>query len=304
MLSQKASYHIEHMRLEEIAVTAGLVGFVVGCASTTPAPPVSPPGTPQIPTPAEATTRLHSFAPSLYRYRFEQTADIRAQGSAEDTIPGNVITRATVLVTVRAESDSIFEVTVTIDSISITTQGSILPQRSQEPLRLDSVLSAKFSRTGVVTERRLADSLCMYSQFVTTARELILPELPVQLYSPVSQVYTDTIVDRACRAGTEIELTITRELRDLRREPTELALRQQTRLQGAGVLRRDSLKVSGSITSHGTASFATANRLPSYIQTQSAGMITVQLGNTATVFHQTTVQTIRLDGIEPIAPHP
>ena len=291
------------MRLQELVVIAGLGGFAVGCASTTPAPPVLPPGIPQIPTPAEATTRFHSFSPSLYRYHFEQTADIRAEGSA-DTIPGSIMTRATLLVTVRAESDSIFGVAVTIDSISITTQGSILPQRSERPLRLDSVLSAEFSRTGVVATSQLPDSLCAYSHFVTIARELILPELPIQLHSPTSQVYTDTIIDRACRAGTEIAVTITRELRDHGREPTELALQQRTQLQGAGVLRRDSIKVSGSITSHGTASFATANRLPSHVQTRSAGTITVQLGNTITVFHQTTVQTIRLEGIEPLNPRP
>ena len=291
------------MRPQEIAVTASLLATAIGCASSVGSPPVVVPSNPQTPVSAETMVRLHSFSPSLYRYRFEQTADIRAQNST-DTVPGSITSRAVFLITVHEESDSSIQVVVTVDSISIMPQGSILPRAVGENLRLDSVLTVKFSATGVVTRNQLPDSLCMYGQFVSAAREVVLPELPPQLHSPAGEVYTDTAVDRTCRAGAEIELTTTRELRDLRRHPTELAIRQLTQMQGAGLLRRDSIRVSGSVTSHGTISFATANRLPSLIQTQSTGTIAIQLGSLATVFQQTSAQTIRLEGIESPSSNP
>jgi hypothetical protein len=283
------------MRPQNIAATACLLaGITAACTPRSALPPLPAPETPELPSATEPITRYLHFSPNIYRYHFEQTAQVNARGST-DTLPSTITTRAVILVTVAAEPDSSIGVSISFDSISMTTQGSIPSRGFSQVASLDSVLHARFSATGIVVEPRLPDSLCAYVQFLSTARDLLLPGLAVQIESPATKVYTDTVVQTACRGGTNIELNTIRELRDLRREPIEFALHQRTEIHGLGQLRRDSITISGSISTSGAAVFATNNRLPTLVQTQSEGTITVQLGSLTTKFNQISRQEIRLE---------
>lgn len=275
-----------------------LAGITAACRPTTTPSPSPPPEKPQVLGPKELTTQYLRFSPNDYRYHFEQSARIIVDGSA-DTTPNTITTRAQILVTVVTDLNSDVQVSVSFDSISISTQGSIPARGFTQATSLDSVLQARFPVDGTRTtvETRLADSLCAYSQFITTARELLLPELAMQIESPGTKVYTDSVSQKACRGGVIIELTTIRELRDLSHEPPEFTLQQRTEIAGSGQLRRDSMTVSGSILTRGVATFATANRLPSLVQTESEGTITVRLGSLTTAFRQVSHQQIRLIGL-------
>jgi hypothetical protein len=287
------------MRSKTLGITAICVaGITAACRPTTTPSPSPPPEKPQVLGPKELTTQYLRFSPNIYRYHFEQAARITVSGSV-DTTPSTITTRAQILVTVAAEPNLDVQVSISFDSITISTQGSIPSPGFTQVTSLDSVLQARFPVAGTSTtvETRLADSLCAYSQFITAARELLLPELPVQIESPGTKVYTDSVSQKACRGGIIVDLTTIRQLRDLSREPPEFTLQQRTEIAGSGQLRRDSMTVSGSILTRGVARFATANRLPSFIQTESEGAITVRLGSLTTAFRQVSHQQIRLIGI-------
>ncbi len=282
-----------------ITLIAGIIGLATSCTPASRVPPTPGPATPEIPSINEAPGSVsYQFAPNTYRYRFQQTADIHGNGPT-DTTPSRILTQGLFRVRVAAESDSSVTITISADSISITSQGSIPGRGLQQISTLDSVVTAKFSPSGVVMGAELPDSLCAYQQFTAMARELLLPELGLQTQSPTRQVYRDTVTQHACRAGTRIELVTVRQLRDRGRNPAEFSLEQETEIRGAGMLRRDSITVSGSVATRGTVSFSIGNRLPSLIQTHSEGRITVNLGSTTTLFHQRSTQEIRLEGIEP-----
>jgi len=272
-----------------------LASIIVACRPRTTPSPSIPPEEPQVTEPKEPITRRLQFSPSIYRYHFEQATQITANGST-DTTPSTITTRAQIIVTVAAEPNSDVQVSISFDSISISTQGSIPSRGFRQVTSLDSVLQARFSAagTGTVVETHLADSLCAYSQFITAARELLLPELPMQIENSETRVYTDSMTQRACRGGVIVELTTVRESRDLSREPPEFMLHQRTEIAGSGQMRRDSMTVSGSILTHGAATFTATNRLPSLVETQSEGTITVQLGNLTTAFRQTSHQQMQL----------
>ncbi len=286
------------MHLQNISAVLILVAGIAGaCTPRAVSPPLPTPGPTGLPPTDRPALRYLRFSPNTYRYRFQQTVQINAEGSA-DTVPSTISTRAVVLVVVTSEPDSSIRVTVSFDSIFISTHGSIPSRGFSQVVSLDSVLHTRFSPTGVTVETRLPDSLCAYGQFVSAARELLLPELQFQIESPQRKIYTDTATHQACRAGVAIKLVTTRELQDQGQDSGELALRQQTEIQGAGVLRRDSLMVTGSVSTRGKVSFATGNRLPSLVQTQSEGTIRVQLGSLTTIFSQTSNQEIQLEGLD------
>lgn len=272
---------------------ASVVALIGGCT-----PQVSPlpaPDPTHLPNPISQPPGVsaYRFSPDTYRYRFQQTADIRGDGPG-DSIPSTITTRGVFVVHVTAEPDSTISILVSADSISIASQGSI-PSRSRQQIpALDTVITARFSQNGTITSTQLSDSLCTYSHLIMAARELLLPELGLELKIPANHVHKDTVTQHACRAGVIVELETTREIRDLSRNPAQLALEQRTQIHGAGMLRRDSIVVTGSVTTRGVVQFATTNRLPSSSQTRSDGIITVRLGNTTTTFHQTSTQELTL----------
>ncbi len=294
ILPQEASYHIEHMSRRNSRVIAGIIAITVSCTPRVSVPPPVGPITPPIPSAEQSGVISHRFIPNTYRYRFQQTADIRGNGPA-DTIPSRITTRGIFVVHVTSELDSLISVAISADSISITSEGSIPGRGLQQISALDSVIAARFSQGEVVVESRLPDSLCAYSHVTSMARELLLPELGIQADSPTKRVYRDTVTQDVCRAGTNIQLITVRDLRDRGRNPVEFTLEQQSRLQGAGLLRRDSITVAGSINTQGSAFFTAGNRLPFLIQSQSEGRITVRLGTTTTLFHQESIQELRLE---------
>lgn len=271
-----------------LAILLGASGN--GCTPLS-SPPVSAP----IPVP-DLTASHQRFTPGIYQYRFSQTTQIRQiQGdSPADSPPGIITTEALIDARVSIQPDSTFTVTVSFDSIRINTQGPIPGHQLGQPVRLDSVLHATFSRVGTASRSYLADSLCMYSQFTAIAREVLLPELGLETEIPIRKNSLDTATYRSCRAGTSIEMTTIRELRESRQNTREIEVQQHTDIHGSGVLQRDSVLVNGSISTRGKILFAAAHRLPTSIQTQSEGTIRVQLGSTVTVFHQQSNQMTHL----------
>ena len=296
ILPQEASYHIDTMgHLQILLISAGLLCAIASCSPGASLPPVPTPPAPRLPVPNEPHPSRYSFVPNVYQYHFQQVADIQEDG-ATDTLPSRITTRAVLTLSVTAGADSSITVDVSIDSISITSEGSIPPRGLQQISALDSVISATFSPTRSFPEVkvRFADSLCAYSQFLMTARELLLPELGIELLTPTKHLYRDTVTHYACRAGIGLTLITTRELRDVGSHPPELLVQQQTAIQGRGSLRRDSLSINGSVMTRGTIFFTTVNRLPSSVQTTSEGIITVHLGSITTTFRQISTQQLWL----------
>jgi hypothetical protein len=287
------------MRQPYIPVSALAVLLTAGGACT---PGGSPPVTMPRPTPTDVTpqprTAYLQFKPGTYRYQFTQTANITGSGVA-DTLPSTIVTRALIHVTVASQRDSTFAVRVSFDSIWISTEGSI-PQRGiNQPTALDSIVRGVFSRTTASSDIYLPDSLCSYAHFGGIGRELLFPELSLEVEVPARGTFTDNTTQQLCRAGITMAVTTTRELRNVGPAVGEMAIEQKSTIQGAGALRRDSVTVRGSTSTRGVAWFATLNRLPTLIRTRSEGEITVQLGNTTTDFRQHSTEDIQLIATEP-----
>lgn len=248
--------------------------------------------------PAEAVTtgitedpRDLNFSAGSFQYRLRQDTKVHTEDST-GTIRSSITTTALLLVDVTSHSDSAYDVIVSIDSLQMSTEG-LIPSRSVADISsLGPVLRASFRGNNTTIETYLPDSLCAYSQFVTAARQVLLPPLPIQIKTPLPQVWVDTVSLISCRAGSRIEMLVIQQIRDLRREPQEFALDENVELRGVGMLSRNSVMVSGSIQTRGSVSFAGSSRLPSLIQTQSEGSITVQLGNSTLVFQQNSTQHI------------
>jgi hypothetical protein len=285
------------MRRQISAVAAGALSVIGGCTSRVPSPPAPPiPSTTALPDPS-ITTHLR-FSPGIYRYRLTQTAQIQADG-LPDTLPSTSITGALFLVQVTSSDASTFELTVSVDSINIATQGSI-PPRSATPVRtLDSILHITITPSQTITQVYLPDSLCVYGHLISIAREILVPELPLLTESPSKNPYLDTATFTSCRAGVIVETLTTRQLRDSGRDPPEFHIQQTAEFRGTGFLRRDSITVSGSTSTEGTLSFQQGNRLPSVLESKSHGRITVRLGISTTVFQQTSSQKIHLETANP-----
>jgi hypothetical protein len=232
-----------------------------------------------------------SLSAGSFQYRLRQNTKVHAEGSTNPT-PSSIITTALLSVDVTADSDSAYDVVVSIDSLQISTGGSIPSRSFADISSLGPVLRASFRGNNTTIETYLPDSLCAYSQFVTAARQVLLPLLPIQIRTPLPQVQVDTVSLVSCRAGSRIEMLVIQQIRDLRREPPEFALDEKIELRGAGMLSRNPVTVSGSIQTRGSISFASRFRLPSLIQTESEGSITVQLGDSTLVFQQNSTQHI------------
>ena len=271
-----------------------------GACASGGSPPTTVPG-PSTPTgitpePAEAT-RLR-FSPGTYRYQFTQTAEITGSGST-DTVPGTITTRALIYAVVTSQADSSFAISISFDSVAVSAQGSIPPRGTSQLVSLGSIIHAVFSRTTTSAEIHLPDSLCGYGQLAGVGREVLLPELAFDVELPTRKTFTDTTTYRSCRAGIAVDVTTTRELKHAGRSSGEMTLEQESTVHGVGVLRRDSIAVTGSVSTRGRVSFGTLNRLPTLLQSESHGKITVQLASTTTQFRQESTQEIQLIGTEP-----
>lgn len=272
------------------SVLSALIG---GCTASGPRAPTTTP-----PVSAEAadtggTEDLNKLRLSVgsFQYRLRQNTKVHAKSST-DTTPSSITTTARLSVDVTLHSDSGYAIIVSVDSLKISSEG-LIPSRSVTDVSsLGPVLGASFRGNNMTVETYLPDSLCAYSQFITAARKLLLPPLPIQIRTPLTEVWVDTATTISCRAGTRIEILTIQQIKDLRREPHEFTLDERTELRGAGILNRDSVIVAGSIRTLGSALFTNRSRLPSLVQTESDGSITVRLGNSTMVFRQTSTQFI------------
>jgi hypothetical protein len=277
------------MRLTTLAV------LLVACAPSGGLPPSVTPAIPEA-TRDTAATRdigyLHLQA-GTFKYDLSQNTRIRARSFLPETIPTTTSVTAILLAVITLNNDSSFNVSISVDSVRITSGGSIPTSGMPQSLSLGQVLHASIEGPKTTVEYRLPDSLCAYSHFLIAARELLAPQLPVPLSTSFVHPPPDTTTLTTCRGGTRIETAVRRELRNLRKFPPEFTITGTTELKGAGILRRDSLVVTGSVRTHGTASFGAISRLPSSIQTESEGLITILLGDSTTVFEQTSTQRIQ-----------
>src|SRR5688572_26630981 len=207
ILPHEAGYHLAMPR-QFLVVPAAVLTVSVGCTARMPSPPTLP--TPSIPAvPATSTTQLR-FSAGTYRYRLLQTAEIQSDQPA-DTIASTIRTEAIFLIRVVSDNDSTFHLIVSIDSIHIAT-GSLIPPRSISQMwALDSVLHITFTPTSTISRANLPDSLCAYGQFISTARLILVPELPLQVQSPLRGRHSDSTIVRSCHAGAIVEGLTVRE---------------------------------------------------------------------------------------------
>ena len=228
-----------------------------------------------------------------FRYDMLHNATLQVEGEA-DTLQSLITTRGVLVVDVTDSGDSTYMVTVSADSLRLDTQGPAPSPTTIGPIQIGPILQAIFGRTAVTVENQLADSLCSYGQLLSTARELLVPQLPTDgIVSPRANT-TDTAITTVCRAGARITSYATRDLTDTRRQPQQFVVRGRTELAGMGVLRKDSVAVTGSLTSKGNVFFRESLRLPQKVETEATGKIRVQVGDSTTVFRQITTQVLEL----------
>jgi hypothetical protein len=241
---------------------------------------------------APRNVRYLRLIPGHFKYHLVQNATVETEPRA-DTAMGNLSMRARLLVDVSSDVDSVYNVVISIDSLQMTTDGPIPTRLMREPLSVGPVLRASISTNHTTVESMLPDSLCSYGQLVTAARDLLLPQLPAQISPQPLQIRIDSTTATTCRAGTRISLLVIRQLRDLGTQPAEFTFEGKTELTGTGMLGRDSVTVSGSISTRGSALFTGGSRLPSLVRTTSEGWITTKLGDSTIVFHQKSAQELR-----------
>lgn len=257
---------------------------------------------PTIPAPVPAETDTGSaedfgelrFSAGSFHYHLREKTKVQAEGSA-DTASSAITTTALLSVEVTPYGDSDYNVVVSIDSLKISTEG-LIPSRSVTGISsLGPILQASFRGNTTTVNSYLPDSLCAYSQFIMAARRILLPRVPVRIGTLPPEVWVDTATITSCRAGSRIKILTTQEIKPLGREPHKFALHETTELTGAGILHRNSVEVSGSIRTLGSISFPGRSRLPSLVETESDGSITIRLGNSTIVFRQSSTQHIEQD---------
>jgi hypothetical protein len=238
-----------------------------------------------------AASPLMALLPGVSRYDLEQHAVVRVEG-ADDSLPHTITTRALVLVEVLSNSDSSYDVTVSVDSLSQTAEGFGRPSPTH-PTTLGAVLRVSLTPAGNSAQAQLADSLCAYSQFVTIARQLVLPRIPAYVTAEPARTLPDTLRIASCRAGVPISIESTQELRDLGGTPPQVGIDERATVRGSGMIQRDSITIDGSLKAQGSASFTAGSRLPSLVQTRSEGSIRIGLGDSTVTFKQSLTQQLR-----------
>jgi hypothetical protein len=279
------------MQTKELLIAVLLTSSACSTSAPRMPSPVPPSGHPD--TGSTASQARLTLTVGQFRYDLLHNATVQVEGGT-DTLQSSITTTGILVVQVIGRGDSTYTVTVEADSLHLDTRGPASAQTLSGPVRIGPVLQASFTRHAVTVENQLADSLCTYGQLLSTARELVMPQLRMDGSLLHRANARDTSITTVCRAGSRITVYTTRDLTDLRRQPQEFAIRGRTELAGTGTLRNDSVAVTGSLTSQGTISFGEGRRLPRKVETQSNGRITVQIGDSTTVFHQTATQVVEL----------
>jgi hypothetical protein len=234
--------------------------------------------------------------PGQFRYDLLLNGTIQVEGEP-DSLQSLITTTAVLVVEVTDHNESTYEVRITADSLQVAVRESSPRQIPIGPVYLGPVLRASLTPQSVTVEDQLADSLCAYGHVLSTARELLVPQLGIDGSLAQRASTRDTATTVMCRAGARISAYTERDLSNSRRNVpngSELMIRGQTELAGTGALRNDSVAVTGSLTSQGSVIFLNGLRLPNKVQTQTTGRIHVRIGDSTTVFQQTTNQIIEL----------
>lgn len=273
--------------LTAIATLASLTMACTGRPSSSPTVNPVPDIPSVVPTPV---VRQLQILPGTFHYQLSQTGEIR---SSDDTASSTTAMYAVLQANVAATSDSSFSIVISADSIQTATQGLIPTPRASQVIALDTLIHAVLTSTTLTLVSSLPDSLCRYSTLATAAYELLLPALPPVIQVPSPSIYTDTTLTTSCPAQIPFRNRTIRQIRSSEADPLQFRITGETEITGAGVIRRDSLLVTGSVSTRGNVSFITSSRLPAVLETISKGSITVQLGNTRTTFTQISSLTLR-----------
>jgi hypothetical protein len=273
--------------------TLGAIALIMAC---TPPGPRLPPVTPLPPTAVPDTgARTIStdliLLPGRFGYSLTQRSRVHRPGTS-DTLSAAIRTTARLLIDVTATNDSTYVIGASIDSLQMTTEGSVPSRIGAHPSSLGLVLRALLGPEGGRVESSLPDSLCAYGQLVTLAREVLLPQLPTRTLAQLSGIKTDSALVTVCRAGTRIAMLVTRQISNPGVGLSQVNLQGTAELKGSGILGRDSVVISGSITTWGTAFLTGGSRLPSIVQTESDGLITVRVGDSTSIFRQISSQRL------------
>jgi hypothetical protein len=272
-----------------------LATLTSACASTPPLPPERPDVRPVTDSTATLAPRTLRLTPGNAVYQFSQASDIRLEGS-DDTTHSTITTDAVFSVVITEQNDSTHEISISADSVRIAGSGPTL-SRTQTlqslPLSLGTILRASLSPTTRNVEVLLADSLCAYGQLVSAAHEIVLKPLPYLPLLRENASWSDSSRFSTCRAGTTVESRTLHEVIYSPSQPNELALRAIVTVEGSGIMQTDSVRVHGIVTSTGRGLLEGADRLPTMLRTESQGRITVELGDSVTVFHQQSTQEWR-----------
>lgn len=265
-----------------------LTTLFCACATGPSVPSGRPDVLPTVDTIPKAAPRILELAPGQITYDFRQSSEIRPE-SPIDTTYSSIVTEALFLVTITSQLDSTYEIVVSVDSVLIATSGSA-PIHSQIiqslPVSLGVVLRASLGPGSTDTEVVLPDSLCTYGQLASAAQEVTLFPLPYKAPLTNNGTWSDSAHFSTCRAGAIVETQTLYDIRYSVNQPNELVLQSVAIVNGAGVMRTDSVRVSGTVTSSGKALLEGDSRLPIFLESQSQGTITVQLGDSTTLFRQ------------------
>lgn len=263
-----------------------------GCSSPVRTLPAPSPSLPPSDTTARVILQVLRLSLDTFYYELTQTADIRPESSV-DTARATIKTTALFSVAITSSPDSAYELIVSADSVLIAASGSA-PLRSEPlPTVVGPVLRVRASNRLSQTEVLLPDSLCSHAQLISTAHEIILPALPMELTLHRDQRWADSVRFRTCPAGTVVEALTSHDIRETGTQPAEFTIHSITKLDGRGMLRGDSVIIVGSVRTQSRALMHGSARLPDLIEAQSEGAITIRLGDSTTVFRQTTTRQIR-----------
>jgi hypothetical protein len=287
--------HFPTSKMRLVLLVTLLTTLTWGCATAPPVPPEQPGMLPPVDSVPRARSRMLTVTPGNAIYEFRQSAEVRPESSI-DTTRSTITTEAMLSVVIITQADSTHEITVSVDSLRITASRSPL-SRTQSlqslPVSLGPVLRTFLGPQTKTTQALLSDSLCTYGHLVSAAQEIVLLPLPFAVSLSNNAEWTDTSRFSTCRAGVMIETHGVHGIRYSGDQPTELDINAVTTVQGAGVVRTDSLTVSGSVRSFGKAHLDRDNRFPILLRTESLGTVTVRLGDSTTVFRQQSTQEWR-----------
>lgn len=266
-----------------------------GCATAPSVPPERPTVLPSVDSVPTASLRVLSLPSQNIIYEFRQSAEVRPEPSV-DTAHTTITTEALLSVAVTTQGNSTHEITVSVDSVRITASGSPA-SRNQSlqslPVFLGAVLRTFLGPETRTTQVLLPDSLCAYGHLVSAAQEVTLFPLPLTAPLGENAEWSDSSRFSTCRAGIIVETRGMHGVTYSGDRPNELGIHTATTVQGTGVMRTDSVTVSGTVRSSGKAHLERDNRLPVLLQTESLGTISVRLRDSTTVFRQQSSQEWR-----------